>query len=126
MESVYKLGQRIRALRKAKDMTQEAFCRACGWNKQARISSYEVGRREPDLVDLCKMASVLDVSAAYLIGDSMAARNAAEIHLIEGFRKCNPRAQQAMLLFLDANVAMIEDDDENDGGEDVEADDGST
>ncbi len=65
------LGERIRALREARDMTQSDLAKRCGWDSagQARIGNYEKNRREPNLADLRKIAQALGVSLMDLVNE---------------------------------------------------------
>lgn len=61
------VGDRIRAARIEKKISQNALANGCGWeDMQARISNYENGRTEPAYSDLVKIADVLGVDPAYL------------------------------------------------------------
>lgn len=52
------IGQRIRAIRKARKMTQEQVAAASGLSKQV-ISYYEQGMRLPGIVSAVKLARAL-------------------------------------------------------------------
>lgn len=62
-------GQRLRAIRKEKGLTQEEFAALLGTSKQA-LSRYEIGQRVPKITQVQKYAKALNVSAGYLMGDS--------------------------------------------------------
>lgn len=61
------LGERIRAARKARGLSQPALARLCGWDSQSRISQYETDNREPQLDDLKKIARALGVPIESLV-----------------------------------------------------------
>ena len=61
------LGQKIKAAREAKGLSQPQLSRMCGWDSQSRISNYERGIREPNLDDLRKMARCLGTTVEDLI-----------------------------------------------------------
>jgi len=65
------LGERIRALREERDLTQAELAKQCGWDSagQGRIGNYEKNRREPSLPDLRKIAAALGVSLMELLED---------------------------------------------------------
>lgn len=69
------LGDRLREARKKSKLTQEALANLIGV-KRSVISKYESGAIEPSITQLEKIASALDVSSAYLLGN--------EIELIPG------------------------------------------
>ncbi|MGK8440709.1 XRE family transcriptional regulator [Ectopseudomonas hydrolytica] len=62
------LGQRLKRLRKAKGMSQQALAEECGWASQSRIGNYEADLRAPSLSDLLLIAPALGVSLAELAG----------------------------------------------------------
>jgi SOS-response transcriptional repressor LexA len=66
-------GERIRAARIAKGLTQAQLGAACGWgDSQSRVGNYERGEREPAGSDYIAMAKVLSVTPAYLqFGEEM-------------------------------------------------------
>lgn len=65
------LGERIRAIRESKGLTQNDLAVRCGWDAagQGRIGNYEKDRREPNLSDLRKIASALNVNLIELLED---------------------------------------------------------
>lgn len=65
------LGERIRTIREAKGLTQNDLAIRCGWDTagQGRIGNYEKDRREPNLSDLRKIATALQVSLVDLLED---------------------------------------------------------
>lgn len=69
------LGIRIKHLRKAKGLSQQALAEACGWASQSRIGNYEKGTRQPNLEDLEKLARALDIT----LPDLVAGRDRSEI-----------------------------------------------
>lgn len=70
------LGNRIKQLRKALGMSQQALAYACGWDSQSRIGNYEKGTRQPNLQDLETMAGALGVS----LPDLVAGRDRSELN----------------------------------------------
>ena len=61
------LGKRLRALRKARGLTQQELGELLGVSASA-VGMYEQGRREPDLATLVKLADIFGVSVDHLIG----------------------------------------------------------
>lgn len=61
------LGKRIKALRIENHMTQEELAKRLGVTRAA-LSSWEIGRREPDTEILHKLSTIFNVSVDYLIG----------------------------------------------------------
>lgn len=62
----YDIGDRIKTLRKQKQITQEELAKILGFGKSA-ISLYESGQRMPDPGTLQKLADFFDVSVDYLL-----------------------------------------------------------
>lgn len=62
-------GQRLRAIRKEKGMSQDEFAALLGTSKQV-LSRYEIGQRTPKITQVQQYAKALNVSADYLMGDS--------------------------------------------------------
>ncbi len=62
-----KLKDNIKALRKRDNLTQGDLARKLHI-KQYNISDYEIGRIEPSITTLTKMAEIFNVSTDYLLG----------------------------------------------------------
>ena len=63
-----KLSERLTHLRKNKGLTLRELSDELGEIKEATISRYEHGRREPKLDTLLKIADYFDCSVDYLLG----------------------------------------------------------
>ena len=66
MRSV-QFSEKVRILRKEMDMTQWQLADALE-TTQRKVSYWELGKIEPDLTTLWKIADFFDVSVDYLIG----------------------------------------------------------
>lgn len=62
-------GERLRAIRKEKGMSQDEFATLLGTSKQV-LSRYEIGKRIPKITQVQQYAGRLNVSVDYLMGDS--------------------------------------------------------
>lgn len=62
-------GDRLRSIRKEKEMSQDEFAALLGTSKQV-LSRYETGQRIPKITQVQQYAKRLNVSADYLMGDS--------------------------------------------------------
>lgn len=60
-------AERLRDLRVERGLKQSALAEALG-TTQRRISYWETGKVEPDLLSLCKLAEFFSVSLDYLVG----------------------------------------------------------
>lgn len=63
-----KFNEKLRALRKEHNMTQDELAEKLGISRSA-VGMYEQGRREPDFELLDNTAELFDVSIGYLIGN---------------------------------------------------------
>lgn len=60
-------GQRLKALREERSLTQEELAKLIGVNR-ATLANWEISRAQPDYDSLCRIASYFKVTADYLIG----------------------------------------------------------
>ena len=67
---VLTVGEKIRAVRKERKMTQKRLGNILGMDT-TRISQYETGQRNPKIETLSKIADALGVSVAELLPDEM-------------------------------------------------------
>ena len=63
----HQIGQRIRLARDEKDITQEAFAKALGWNSHQTVSAVETGLRQLQPEELTRISKVLDQPLAFFI-----------------------------------------------------------
>ncbi|HDM71002.1 MAG TPA: LexA family transcriptional regulator [Thermotogales bacterium] len=61
-------GKRLRLLRERNNMSQRELAEKLGLSTMA-ISNYELGKREPDVDTIMKLARIFNVSVAYLLGE---------------------------------------------------------
>ena len=69
MESV---GERIKSLRKANDMTQKEFAELIGVSRST-LAGYETNKIEPSLNVITRMANKFDLSPAYFLRNNIVA-----------------------------------------------------
>jgi transcriptional regulator with XRE-family HTH domain len=67
-EVLVQFGARVRALRKSKGLSQEAFAAQCGLDR-TYISGIERGVRNVALINIKALARALDISIAELMDD---------------------------------------------------------
>lgn len=84
----YAIGRQIYAARKRKGLSQTELSRMLGLRDSA-VSSIEVGRTSASAVLILRLATILDVSAASLLGedDTAKARTREERALLSTFRR---------------------------------------
>ena len=63
-----KFGEKLKALRKEQELTQDDLAEKLGISRSA-VGMYEQGRREPDFEMLDLTAYVFDVSIGYMVGN---------------------------------------------------------
>jgi transcriptional regulator with XRE-family HTH domain len=68
MQTVVYVGERLRALRIRRALTQEELAKRAGLSKQA-VNRLEVDRAEPRMSSLRKLAKALDVDPSELVGE---------------------------------------------------------
>ena len=64
-----KFSQRLKELRKEKNLTQVELGSMLNYG-YTTIANYENGRNHPSLKDIIRIANIFDVSVDYLIGNS--------------------------------------------------------
>ena len=70
-----KFGERLKAARTAKHMSQQALADVIGKSLNT-VGLYERGLRQPSLETLCLLADTLDVSCDYLVARTEARKTA--------------------------------------------------
>lgn len=93
---------RLRALRKAKGISQEALAECLGLTKMT-ISKYETGGTSPTIERLEQLARELDCSVADLLG--FAAADQQEHALLRLFRDMAPEIRERFLGMAEALAA---------------------
>lgn len=74
-EIMMTIGEKIKAIRKQKGMTQAQLAESCGF-ATVTIRQYESGKREPRYSQVEKIASVLEVTATSLYPNELSSANA--------------------------------------------------
>ena len=78
-----KFGERLKAARTAKHMSQQALADIIGKSLNT-VGLYERGLRQPSLETLCLLADTLDVSCDYLLARTEAKKTAKVSETAEG------------------------------------------
>lgn len=76
------IGQRIKAMRRKASLTQAELAEKAG-TATGTIQQYELGKRQPRLEQLQKIADVLGCSIAYLASSEEIALLPTEAHVLE-------------------------------------------
>lgn len=61
------IGQNIKLFRERRKLSQTQLAKIL-WIDRTSLSGYEIGKRMPDIIMLCKMADVFGVSLDVLVG----------------------------------------------------------
>lgn len=77
-----KFGERLKAARTAKHMSQQALADIIGKSLNT-VGLYERGLRQPSLETLCLLADTLDVSCDYLLARTEAKKMATALEVPE-------------------------------------------
>ena len=103
MSSPRDIGERIRAARLDRQMTQDDLAMAVGVSRSA-VAQWETGRAGQLTGNLARIAAALDVGIAFLMhGDGappaqpQAASSAEELALLRLYRDCAPADRQLLL-----------------------------
>jgi len=101
MDTPEAIGERIRALRRQRGITQEALAEAVGVSRSA-VAQWETGRAGQVTGNLTRVAEILGVAAATLLGET--AHHAAprsltgdEMAVVRLYRECGPEDRQILL-----------------------------
>lgn len=68
MKKLNKFGERLRELRKERNLTQKQLAEEIGIYKSPSISEWELGKKEPCIDTIIKLSRVLNVTVGYLVG----------------------------------------------------------
>lgn len=90
------VGQRIRALRLANNLTQEEFAAKLGVSRSA-IAQWETDRAGQVRENLERIAKVLGTSLAYLVSGETGSLQGDELALMRLYRACSPEDRQLLV-----------------------------
>jgi transcriptional regulator with XRE-family HTH domain len=94
------IGARVRALRQARGLTQEAVAESLGVQPTA-VTRFETGAVGLSLTTLCDLADVLGVPAGLLVGDEGPAEVAGDERLLlRDYRALDPAHRATVLAVL--------------------------
>ena len=82
MNALGEFGQRIRALRTEKGLTQQQLADKV-FITRAIVSNWEAGTRMPDIVMISRLSRILDVKPYELIGDASDADTSPTLIVVE-------------------------------------------
>lgn len=91
-------AQNLKALRKAKKVTQQELSEVLGYGYTA-VANYESGRNEPSLQDLIRIADFFDVSLDNLLCRAYPSEEKRKLYA--SFDRLDERKQQAVLEIME-------------------------
>lgn len=97
-------GANLKRLRKNKGLLQADLSALLHVSSQT-VSSWEVGRTEPSMGMVDKIAQALDVTPSELIGD-VAVVSYSEREMLRKFRALDPTQQQMIIASMDAAYTL--------------------
>lgn len=104
----YRMGSRIRELRKRAGMTQSELASRLGISASA-VGMYEQGRREPDNKTIVKLCQLFEVSGDYLIGTSDSTASNGSVEVSEVFDEFTRKLSEQEGLMFDGILLNNED-----------------
>jgi len=101
------LGQRIKAAREKKNMTQEALAAAVNYSVE-HMSVIERGVKTPKLEKLIDIANVLGVGTDFLLQDDVKAATQLQASVIsESIASLSSEGQRKVMKILEAPIAEL-------------------
>jgi transcriptional regulator with XRE-family HTH domain len=100
-EKYIAFGDRLRHLRREKDMSQDAFAAILGTSKQV-LSRYETNQRAPKITTVREYAEKLGVSVEYMLGDTAEETSFSELQIDARNGKRKPFYK----IFIDVTAEM--------------------
>lgn len=104
-------GERLRAEREKQGYSQKQFAEALGITP-TRLNYWEKDKREPDVLNIKKILSILKIDSDYLLGIDRSDNNFTEEErkIIKKYRLLDQRGQQAVEDTLNRELKYILDD----------------
>ena len=101
------LGQRIRDARKQKGLTQEDLAEKAGIGTMY-LGEIERGKKMPSLNTFCQIVEALDISADYLLRDSIqAGKDYVLNEITEKIEAITPQQRKTIIDIVDAYLKNI-------------------
>lgn len=105
------IGEKIRALRIERGMSQNDLALACGYTSRASINKIELGKVDPPQSKIQAIADALDVSPVSLLVEDLESvghppLSSDEEHIITIYRTLSPEGRQQFLVQLNLVANM--------------------
>ena len=101
------IGERIKAARTNKNLTQGEFAKLIGAKSASVVSSWEMGVAKPDCERLAAICQVLEVTPDSLLGFQSEAYSTSEISLIHKYRALDDRGRTVVNNVLDTEYEIV-------------------
>ena len=95
------LGERIRTLRKRRELSQDALARLVGLSRTS-LTNIEIGRQHPPLHTFCEIVEQLQVDFSELLPHRMAATTPVNVEALAGTRVRGKNE----LVFIETGIGM--------------------
>ncbi|HDJ1441636.1 TPA: helix-turn-helix domain-containing protein [Serratia rubidaea] len=107
------IGERIRALRAEKGLSQTQVAKLCGWSGASRVANYESGSRNVGADDAIVLARVLGVAPSELLfgdqGDPSLWLNDKQRKMLDLFNQLPEAEQERMIDLFQLRLKEIDD-----------------
>ena len=101
------IGERIKAARANKNLTQGEFAKLIGAKSASVVSSWEMGVAKPDCERLSAICHVLDVTPDALLGFQSDAYSTSEIGVIHKYRALDDRGRTVVNNVLNTEYEIV-------------------
>ena len=101
------IGERIKAARANKNLTQAEFAKLIGAKSASVVSSWEIGVAKPDCERLSAICHVLDVTPDALLGFQSDAYSTSEIGVIHKYRALDDRGRTVVNNVLNTEYEIV-------------------
>ena len=101
------IGERIKAARANKNLTQAEFAKLIGAKSASVVSSWEIGVAKPDCERLSAICHVLGVTPDALLGFQSDAYSTSEISVIHKYRALDDRGRTVVNNVLNTEYEIV-------------------
>jgi len=101
------IGERIKAARTAKNLTQSEFAKLVGVKSGSVVSSWEMGVAKPDCERVSVICNVLDISPNNLLGFKGESYSVSELSLIHKYHSLDERGRVVVNNVLNTEYEIV-------------------
>lgn len=107
------IGERLKALRERKNISQAQLSKMCGWATASRVGNYELGTRNIGVDDAVVLARILDTSPSYLLFGDEESRGQElpekQRRMLQLFNQLPESEQERMIDLFEIRLKEIDD-----------------